>query len=172
MLKEIGLDFDVTSVNVEETFPDDLSPEEVAVYLAELKANAFDFSAVKPSTLLITADTIVVLNRKILGKPVNREGAFRIIYSLSGKVHEVITAVTLRTQQVSKSFFVKTDVHFKSLRDEEIYFYIDQYKPYDKAGAYGIQEWIGFIGIDHIEGSFYNIMGLPTQKLYEELCRL
>lgn len=171
LLKEIGIDFSVTSVDVEEKFPNNLSPEEVAVYLAQLKADGFDFSAAEPNILLITADTIVSLNGIILGKPENREHAFEIIKSLSGKNHDVITGVALKTLGKSRSFYVKTEVHFKALNDVDILYYIDRYKPYDKAGAYGIQEWIGYIGIDHIEGSFYNVMGLPTQKLYEELSK-
>jgi septum formation protein len=119
--------------------------------------------------MLITADTIVCLDGLVLGKPVNREDAFEMLQRLSGKKHQVITGMCIRTYDKEVNFSVTTDVYFKDLEEDEIAFYVDSFKPYDKAGAYGIQEWIGFAGIEKIEGSFYNVMGLPVHRLYEEL---
>ena len=119
--------------------------------------------------LLITADTIVWLDGEVFGKPSDREDAFRILKKLSGKEHQVISGVCLTGMEKQKSFYSISNVSFRELSDKEIYFYIDEFKPYDKAGAYGIQEWIGYIGITHIEGSFYNVMGLPVQQLYSEI---
>ncbi len=167
LLKELGFEFEVTSVDIPEEYEKEMKPEEVALYLAELKANAFSFQS--ENTLIITADTIVSLKGEILGKPKNTSDANRILKYLSGNIHDVITGVCIKTREKHTSFYSKTHVHFKELDDEEIRFYVDQYKPYDKAGSYGIQEWIGYIGIDRIEGSFYNVMGLPVQRLYEEL---
>ena len=171
LLENLGVKFIIISKNVEEFYPLDMNPSETALFLSELKANAFPDSEIDYDTLIITADTIVSLNGKIMGKPKDKHEAKEILKELSGKNHEVITGVTLKSKTKFRSFAVKTKVHFKNLNKEEIDFYVNDYKPMDKAGAYGIQEWIGFIGIDKIEGSFYNVMGLPTQKLYEELLK-
>ena len=171
LLKDMGIRFKAISKNVKEVYPLDMNPAETALFLSELKAGAFPESELDNDTLVIAADTIVSLNGKIMGKPSNHDDAKKILEKLSGRDHEVITGVSLKSKDKFRSFSVKTKVHFKKLSNEEIDFYVDHYKPMDKAGAYGIQEWIGYIGIDKIEGSFYNVMGLPTQKLYEELLK-
>lgn len=171
LLKNLGIDFIVVSKDVKEVYPVNMSPAETALFLSELKAEAFPESEFDNDTLVIAADTIVSLNGKIMGKPTDYNNAKEILEKLSGREHEVITGVSLKSKDKFRSFSVKTKVHFKKLSEKEIDFYVDNYKPMDKAGAYGIQEWIGYIGIDKIEGSFYNVMGLPTQKLYEELLK-
>lgn len=169
LLKEMGVDFEVLPKHVEEIIPEGLTPKEVAEYLSQLKAKAFYEKEIEGNTLIITADTIVALGDEILGKPVDKDDAFRILKSLSGKPHEVITGVTIRSVSKQLTFSVSTKVLFKDLSSEEIEHYIENYKPYDKAGAYGIQEWIGHVAIEKIEGSYFNVMGLPTHLLYEEL---
>ncbi len=169
LLAELGIDFTIDVRPVEETYPPELNGEDIAIHLSCPKADAFEETFFTEKTLLITADTIVCLNRKILGKPVSREEAIATLWQLSGKMHQVITGISLRSIQKDMNFAVSTDVYFKELKEEEIVFYVDQYKPYDKAGAYGIQEWIGYVGIEKINGSFYNVMGLPMLRLYEEL---
>jgi septum formation protein len=141
---------------------------EVPVYLAELKASAF-LPQLKSNQLVITADTIVWLEGRVMNKPADYQDGFRMLKALSGKKHQVITGVCLLSTEKKISFFASTDVWFKSLSDPEIQYYLENFKPYDKAGAYGIQEWIGYIGINRIEGSFHNVMGLPVQSLYEQL---
>jgi len=168
LLKSLDIEFSVRTKDVDETYPDHLSNEEVPVYLAELKANAFK-SELKENDLLITADTIVCLRDQILGKPESYDDAVKMLKVLSAHTHEVITGVCLSSMKKMVSFFSRTKVDFKELSDEEIEYYIRHYQPFDKAGSYGIQEWIGAIGIRRIEGSFYNVMGLPIQKLYEEI---
>lgn len=168
LMRDAGFKFDVKLKHTEEIWPESLLPAKVPQYLACLKAKAFE-DDLKEGELLITADTVVCLGTKILGKPQGREEAIRMLRELSGKKHTVVTGVCLTTRDRQRSFAVSTDVYFKSLRDEEIECYVDTYKPFDKAGAYGIQEWIGYIGIERIDGSFYNVMGLPIQRLYEEL---
>ena len=143
--------------------------EQIPVYLSQLKAKAYT-NFVKPNTILITADTIVWKKNKVLGKPKDYQDAFNILEQLSNTKHTVITGMTLTTIHKQKSFYSSTEVFFKKLTKEEIEFYINNYKPYDKAGAYGIQEWIGYVGIEKIEGSYFNVVGLPVQKLYSELC--
>ncbi len=170
LLHELGLDFQVRLKEVEEIFPEGLLPTEIPVYLAELKAKSF-IHELKNEDLLITADTIVLLENKVLGKPENPKDAENLLRMLSGKEHQVISGVCLSSTTKQKSFHAVTNVQFKHLTAEEISFYVHTFRPYDKAGAYGIQEWIGYIGISHIEGSFYNVMGLPVQKLYEEIMR-
>ena len=165
----MGIEFETRAKSVDESYPDDLIKEQVALYLCEKKANAFTLQEFAADELLITADTIVCLGDEILNKPANREHAIEMIKKLSGKKHEVITGICLRSAQKSKSFSVSTDVYFKTLCLEEIEYYVDHYKPYDKAGSYGIQEWIGYVGIEKIEGSYFNVVGLPTARLYEEL---
>jgi len=166
LLQSLGIEFSVQAKDVEEVWPTGLKIEEVPVFLAELKAEAFK-PDLKEKDLLITADTVVCLGEEVLGKPVNYEEACDMLQRLSGKEHQVITGVCLTSSQKRKSFYSVTNVEFKTLTGDEIEYYVTHFKPYDKAGAYGIQEWIGTIGIKHIEGSFYNVMGLPIQKLYE-----
>lgn len=168
LLRSLGLTFSVKIKEIEEVFPEGLSKEEVPVYLAELKAAPFE-NELSENDLLITADTVVCLDNEILGKPADYEEAYQMLRNLSNKTHEVITGVCLTSKNKKRSFYAVTNVEFKSLSGDEIDYYIQNYKPYDKAGAYGIQEWIGAIGITHIEGSFYNVMGLPIQKLYEKI---
>ena len=155
-------------MDVDETFPSNLGMTEIPVYLAELKATAF-LPQLKDNQLVITADTIVWLDGKVLNKPSDYDDGFRMLKNLSGKKHQVITGVCLLSSNKKISFFASTDVWFKQLADNEIHYYLENFRPYDKAGAYGIQEWIGYIGINRIEGSFYNVMGLPVQSLYEHL---
>ncbi len=168
LLESLGLKFTVRLKEVEEVFPEGLSRQEVPVFLAELKSKPF-VGELKENEVVITADTVVCLGNEILGKPNNYEEAYLMLESLSGKEHQVITGVCLTSKNKTASFYSLTNVMFKELTSQEIEYYITEYKPYDKAGAYGIQEWIGAIGIKHIEGSFYNVMGLPIQQLYEEI---
>lgn len=169
LLKELELDFEVRPVDIEETYPDHLKREEIPVYLSELKANAFSFNSLKNSHLVITADTIVWLENSVLSKPEGKDDAVRILKRLSGNKHEVYTGVCICSADKRHSFYARSEVFFRVLKKQEIDYYIDKFEPFDKAGAYGIQEWIGYIGIEKITGSFYNVMGLPTQKLYDEL---
>jgi septum formation protein len=168
LLSDLGLKFRVQSMDIHEEFPADLGKTEIPVYLAELKAEAFR-PHLKSNQLVITADTIVWLNGNVLNKPANYDDGFRMLKNLSGEKHQVITGVSLLSNKKKVSFYVLTDVWFKPLSDEEIHYYLEHYRPYDKAGAYGIQEWIGYIGIYRIEGSFFNVMGLPVQSVYEHL---
>jgi septum formation protein len=168
LLSDLGIKFTIQSMDIPEVYPEGMGMTEVPVYLAELKANAF-LPHLKDNQLVITADTIVCLKDKILNKPANYTDAFRMLKDLSGQKHEVLTGVCLLSTEKKVSFYASTDVWFKHLSDEEIHFYLEHYKPYDKAGAYGIQEWIGYIGIQRIEGSFFNVMGLPVHDLYEHL---
>ena len=138
------------------------------MYISQQKANAYR-TTMAPDELIITADTIVWLDGEVMGKPKTREQAIEMLTSLSGHCHQVVTGVTLLTKDKEHSFSCTTDVYFCQLRPEEIEYYVDTYKPYDKAGAYGIQEWIGYIGVERIEGSYFNVMGLPVQRLYREL---
>jgi len=169
LLKGLGIDFEVVVRETRETFPEHLQREEIPVYLAELKSAAYNPDEFGPKTLVITADTIVWLDGRIIGKPENKEHAISLLKQLSGKCHEVYTGVCLKTKKTIHCFHACSKVSFRTLSDEEILWYVNHYQPFDKAGAYGAQEWIGFAGIEHIEGSFYNVMGLPTQKLYVEL---
>lgn len=171
LLQHLDIDYTVETRPVDEDYPASLTAEQVAVYLSELKANAFEADIFNEPVLLITADTIVCLEEEILGKPAERDEAVRMLERLSGMIHKVITGVSIRTKERKVNFAVSTDVYFKQLRKEEIYYYVDNYRPFDKAGAYGIQEWIGMAGIEKIEGSFYNVMGLPVLRLYEELLK-
>jgi septum formation protein len=170
LLKELGLNFTIEVREVDEVYPGHLQCEEIPVYLAQLKAKAFE-NSINGNQLVITADTIVWLNNQVLGKPADFADAFKMLQSLSGNTHTVYTGICLKSNKKEVTFWAKTDVHFKVLSDEEITYYLKTHKPYDKAGAYGIQEWIGYIGIEHIEGSYFNVMGLPVQKLYEQLKR-
>ena len=166
--KELGLDFSIQLKEVEEIYPDELTHHQITDFLAELKANAFENELAKDE-ILITSDTIVWLQNKALGKPKNYDDAFEMINSMSGKTHEVITSVCIKTSLKLEVFHSITKVTFINLTKEEIDYYISNYKPYDKAGAYGIQEWIGLIGISKIEGSYPNVVGLPVDKLYQKL---
>ncbi len=170
MLKELGLDFKIQTKDVEEVYPDHLKGEEIPVYLSKLKADAFTLDSDKKE-LVITADTIVCVDDMVLGKPKDRDEAVNMLKTLSGRSHQVISGVCLKSTAKEITFSTTTHVHFKELSLEEINFYIDNYKPFDKAGAYGIQEWIGFVGIDGIEGSYFNVVGLPIQRLYQELSK-
>lgn len=152
----------------EETYPSSLPAAEVALYLSRLKSEACPYP-LAGGDILLTADTTVILGDRVLGKPHSREEAVEMLRSLSGRSHSVVTGVTLRKAGAVESFAVESRVWFRELSDEEVDYYIDSFRPYDKAGAYGIQEWIGYAAIERIEGSFYNVMGLPIQKLYTEL---
>ena len=169
LLKGMGIEYTVElNGEVEESYPADMPVREVPAFLARLKSQAFG-RPLAENELLITADTVVVCNNQLLGKPVDKNDAIRMLHLLSGNSHEVHTGVCVRTQAREHVFTVKSVVHFRVLSSDEIAYYIDDYKPFDKAGAYGVQEWIGYIGIEHIEGSYFNVMGLPTQQLYVEL---
>jgi septum formation protein len=169
LLKELGFDFKIKTKDVEEDFPHGLSNSEIAIFLCEKKAAAFSESEISENEILITADTIVCRENKILNKPGDRAHAIEMLSELSGKMHEVITGVCLRSRSKSQSFFDSTNVYFRNLSQSEIAYYVDNFKPFDKAGAYGIQEWIGLTGIQKIEGSYFNVVGLPTEKLYRAL---
>lgn len=166
LMDELGVSFSVQPKNVAEIYPDDLKREEIPLFLSNLKAAAFSEEELE-GKIVLTADTIVWLNDRELQKPVDLNDAKRMIRQLSGNRHEVYTAITLRTSQKTISDFDRTEVHFRELTEDEIDFYVQKYKPLDKAGAYGIQEWIGYIGIDRIDGCFFNVMGLPLRKVYE-----
>ncbi len=169
LIRELGLDFVVrTKDGLDEDYSSSLKVEEIPVFLAEKKAKAFA-DELKDNEILITADTIVWCNNEVLEKPEDRAHAIEMIGKLSGRAHQVLTGVCIRYGNTKHSFVSTSDVYFKELTDSEIEYYVDNYEPYDKAGAYGIQEWIGYIGIERIDGSFYNVMGLPVQRLYEEL---
>ncbi len=168
LLAGMGFDFEVRTKDTDEDFPDSLAPKEVPAYLAELKALAL-VNELKQGEVLITSDTIVLLDNEILGKPTSSENAKQMLQKLAGKRHEVITGVHLRNLDKKVSFSVSTKVFFKPLTVEIIDFYVENYKPFDKAGAYGIQEWIGFVGIERIEGSYFNVVGLPVAELWDEL---
>ena len=169
LMKELGLNFRVMTPEVDENYPGFLTPVEIATYLADLKSDSFSSSLLSPGTILITADTIVSIRGEILGKPENYLDAVTMLQKLSGRKHDVITAVCLRSANRRKTFHVISSVYFKELKMEEINYYIENFHPFDKAGSYGVQEWIGYIGITKIEGSYFNVMGLPVKELYEEL---
>ena len=171
LLKEMGFEFEIRTKDVDEVFPDDLPKKEVAEYLAKLKAKAF-LPDLQANEICITADTVVLLNERIYGKAADKAEAMEMLTSLSGKTHEVITGVSIISIESQISFSDCTQVHFRILQKEEISHYIDKFAPFDKAGAYGIQEWIGMVGIDKIEGSYFNVVGLPTEKLFHHLRKL
>jgi septum formation protein len=168
LLNSLGIEFQVKTKEIEENYPENLRKEEIPVFLAELKSKPF-LSVLKENDLLITADTIVWFDGLVLGKPRNEEEAIGMLQKLSGNEHQVISGVCITSSNKQKSFYAVSNVRFKKLTKKEINYYVSEFKPFDKAGGYGIQEWIGVIGIIHIEGSFYNVMGLPIQKLYEEI---
>lgn len=170
LLAGLGLQFSTVSLDIDESFDrDQFKKEQITAYLSAKKAKAY--SAIQPNDLIITSDTTVWLDDESLEKASNREEAYEMIKKLSGKTHSVYTSVTIRSIEKEVTFSDETQVTFAELSDEEIYFYIDHYKPFDKAGAYGVQEWIGYIGVDNMSGSYFNVMGLPTHKLYKELMK-
>ena len=172
LMSGLGVDYVVKTLpDVDESYPETLQGTEIPAYISREKADAYK-SLIQPDELLITADTIVWLNGEVLGKPKGREGAIDMLRKLSGTSHQVITGVCLTTSDWQKSFTAVTDVTFATLTEEEIIYYVDKYTPMDKAGAYGVQEWIGFIGVESISVSYFNVMGLPIQRLYQELKRL
>lgn len=166
--KDLAIDFEIRLKDIAEVYPDALQGVEITNYLAELKAAAF-VGELKEDELLVTSDTIVWLNNSALGKPKDYEDAFQILRSLSNQTHEVITSVCFKTTLKTDTIYEVTKVTFNPLSDEDISYYLDHYKPFDKAGAYGIQEWIGLVGISKIEGSYTNVVGLPTEKVYQYL---
>lgn len=169
-LKELGLDFEIRIKEVEENFPPNLVKTEITDYLAKLKSKAF-INELKQNDILITADTIVWLNNKAIGKPENKKDAIRMLLNLSNKTHEVISSICISTSKNQILINDITLVKFNKLSKDEIDFYINNFKPFDKAGSYGIQEWIGYIGIEKIDGSFFNVMGFPIQKFYHEMLK-
>lgn len=169
LLSGLDLDYRIEILpDIDESYPDHLVGEEIAAHIAKKKADAYTDS-LKDDSLLITADTIVVLDGIVYGKPVDEADAIRMLKALSGKTHEVITGVSITTQAKQRTFAVVSEVRFAELEDAEIEYYVSKYKPFDKAGAYGVQEWIGYIAVEYISGSYFNIMGLPVQRLYREL---
>ncbi|KGO80697.1 septum formation protein [Flavobacterium cauense R2A-7] len=166
--KDLDLDFEIRLKEVEEIYSDALKAEEITNYLAELKANEF-LGELSDNDILVTSDTIVWHENKALGKPKDYNDAFQMLQSLSGKTHEVITSVCIRTKDKTDTFFEVTKVTFNTLSNEAITYYLDNYKPFDKAGSYGIQEWIGLVAISRIDGSYANVVGLPVDKVYQHL---
>lgn len=172
LLAGLGISFEVSVLpGINETYPASLPVAQIAEYIAKEKADAYR-QQMRPDDLVITADTIVIADDEVMGKPHDAADASRMLRKLSGRRHQVITGVCLTTQQEQRHFSVTTQVAFKQLTDEEIAYYIETYQPFDKAGAYGIQEWIGYIGVTGIDGSYFNVMGLPVQRIYTELTRL
>jgi septum formation protein len=168
LLKELGLSFEVQTRDVDESFPPELKAQEIPLYLSEKKALAF-IPELKADELVITADTVVWINGQVLNKPEDHADALRMLQMLSGNMHQVFTGVCLSTRDKTVSFFAETKVYFRELSDEELNYYIVHHKPFDKAGAYGAQDWIGLVGVKRIEGTYFNVMGLPMYELYNEL---
>lgn len=169
LLAGIDLPFEVRVLDgIDESYPDDLPTKEIAGYISKKKATAYR-ETMADDELIITADTIVVLGHEVMGKPKDANEAKKMLHELSGKTHQVITGVCITTKERQSNFSVETDVTFKKLSDQEIDYYVEHYQPFDKAGAYGIQEWIGHIGVTGLNGSYFNVMGLPVQRIYEEL---
>ena len=169
LMSGLGIDFEVKVLpDIEESYPSELPVTEIAQYIAKEKADAYR-QMMQERDLIITADTIVVLDDEVMGKPADAAEAVSMLHKLSGHVHQVITGVCLTTCEGQRQFSVTTDVTFKKLSDEEINYYVSTYRPFDKAGAYGIQEWIGYIGVTGLHGSYFNVMGLPIQRIYQEL---
>jgi len=167
LLRGLGIEFEVRTKETDESYPADLAAEEVPEYIAKLKARAF--AELSADDTLITADTVVIVDGEIFGKPHTREDAVRMLSALSGRNHQVVTGVSICHGEKQISFSDETVVHFCDLTDEEISYYVDKYRPYDKAGAYGVQEWIGYVAVDRMEGSYFNVMGLPIHKVYQAL---
>jgi septum formation protein len=171
LMEQLGVPFSILSKQVDENGPAGLSGTELACYLSELKSSAFSKELLNPNNIVLTADTVVWLEGRSLAKPAGYEEAGNMLRLLSGRKHQVITGVTLANAEQRSTFFAVTNVWFKKLSESEIDFYVREYKPFDKAGAYGVQEWIGIIGIERIEGSYYNVVGLPVKQVYEELIK-
>lgn len=172
LLAGLGVDYEVRTLpDVDESYPETLQGADIPLYIAKEKADAY-VAMMQPGELMITADTIVWLDGKVLGKPQDKEDALQMLRTMSGRTHEVFTGVCITTTDWQRSFTAQTEVRFATLSEEEIACYVDNFQPMDKAGAYGVQEWIGFIGVENISGSYYNIMGLPVQKLYRELLKV
>ena len=172
LLAGLGVDYEVRTLpDVDESYPETLQGADIPLYIAKEKADAY-VAMMQPGELMITADTIVWLDGKVLGNPRDREDALQMLRTMSGRTHEVFTGVCITTTDWQRSFTAQTEVRFATLSKEEIAYYVDNFQPMDKAGAYGVQEWIGFIGVENISGSYYNIMGLPVQKLYRELLKV
>ncbi len=170
LLKSLGFTFLNRPIHADESFPVNLQAEEIPLYLAEKKADAYE-DDLSDDEILITADTIVWCEGKVFNKPANFVEGKKMLETLSGKMHEVFTAICLKSGNKQTTFYDVSKVYFKKLKPEEIEYYLTNYNPYDKAGGYGVQDWLGYIGIDKIEGSFYNVMGLPVKELYEELIK-
>jgi len=171
LLKELGIEFEIILKEFDESFPDGLTGREIAGFVAGNKAKAFSRD-IKDNEIIITADTIVWCGGKVLGKPVNAEDAMLMLREISGMTHEVITGVCLLTSEKSVIFTESTKVTFEEMSGNEIHYYVEKYAPFDKAGAYGIQEWVGLAACSHIEGSYFNVVGLPVHRLYKELGKL
>lgn len=172
LLAGLGVDYEVRTLpDVDESYPETLQGADIPLFIAKEKADAYQ-AMIQPDELMITADTIVWLDGKVLGKPKDREDALQMLRDMSGRTHEVFTGVCITTTGWQRTFTAQTEVRFSELSEEEIAYYVDKYQPMDKAGAYGVQEWIGFIGVENISGSYYNIMGLPVQRLYRELLKV
>lgn len=171
LLAGLGVAYEVRTLpDVDESYPPELKGADIPQYISVEKANAYR-AMLQPDELMITADTIVWIEGRVLGKPAGREEAMQMLRDMSGRTHEVFTGVCLTTTEWQRSFSAQTEVRFAELSEEEIAYYVDNYRPLDKAGAYGVQEWIGFIGVENIAGSYFNIMGLPVQRLYRELLK-
>ena len=169
LLQRMGVNFKVrTLFGIDESYPDSLRGEDIVCYISRNKAKAYQ-SSMAPNELLITADTIVYVDGEVMGKPKNAEQAKEMLHKLSGKTHQDITGVTIVTAKRTENFGVTSQVKFTNITDEEINFYVDNYLPFDKAGAYGIQEWIGIVAVEEIKGSYFNVVGLPVQRLYQKL---
>lgn len=169
LLSGLGIDYEVRTLpDVDESYPESLQGADIPLYISQGKADAYR-ALLQPGELMITADTIVWLDGRVLGKPKDREDALQMLRDMSGRTHEVFTGVCITTTDWQRSFAAQTEVRFAQLTEEEITYYVDRYQPMDKAGSYGVQEWIGFIGVENISGSYFNIMGLPVQRLYREL---
>lgn len=169
LLQRMGVNFkERTLFGIDESYPDSLRGEDIVCYISRNKAKAYQ-SSMAPNELLITADTIVYVDGEVMGKPKNAEQAKEMLHKLSGKTHQVITGVTIVTAKRTENFGVTSQVKFTNITDEEINFYVDNYLPFDKAGAYGIQEWIGIVAVEEIKGSYFNVVGLPVQRLYQKL---
>lgn len=172
LLSGLDIDYEVRVIDgIDESYPDNLSGEEIPQYISRKKAGAYE-AEMKPDELIITADTIVWVGGEVLGKPEDAEAAKAMLRCLSGRTHQVITGVTLLTASLKKTFAAVSEVTFDMLTEEEIAYYVERYRPTDKAGAYGIQEWIGYVGVSSLKGSYFNVMGLPVQRLYKELEKL